>query len=95
MQSARASRSQHIEQASVSPRSRVAPVNDLNVAELPQAGSSPPLDLQRRLGEAALRGFYTAEPVVQGVQRKNYALAGAMAVLAWGVVFGVAMLVAG
>lgn len=95
MQSARALRSHPIEQASISPRSRVASVNDLDVAKLPQAGSSPAIDLQRRLGEAALRGFYTAEPVLQGVQRKNYALAGAMAVLAWGVVFGVGMLVAG
>lgn len=95
MQSARASRSQLIESASVSPRSRVASVNNLNVAELPQAGSSPAIDLQRCLGEAALRGFYTVEPVRQSVQRKNYALAGTMAVLAWGIVFGIGMALLG
>lgn len=95
MQSARASRSVPIERAPVSSLPHVIPVNDLSVAALPQVGSSPAIDLQRRLGEAALRGFYTIEPIHQGVQRKNYALAGAVAVLAWGVVFGIGMAVIG
>lgn len=95
MQSARTSRSVPIERVPVSPRAHVASIDDLNVAELPQVGSSPAIDLQRRLGEAALRGFYTVEPVRQGVQRKKYALAGAVAVLAWGVVFGIGMALIG
>lgn len=95
MQSVRASRPEPIERAPVSPRSSITSIEDMNVAALPQVGSSPAIDLQRRLGEAALRGFYTIEPIHQGVQRKNYALAGAVAVLAWGVVFGIGMAVIG
>lgn len=95
MQSARSSRSIPHEKVPVSSRPRVASIDDLSIADLPRAGSSPAIDLQRRLSEAALRGFYTAEPARQVVRRKNYALAGAVAVLAWFVVFGIGFAVMG
>lgn len=95
MQSARAPRSKPVERVPVSSRSRVLSIEDLNIAELPQAGSSPAIDLQRRLGDAALRGFFAVESVRQGAQRKNYAVAGAVALLAWGVVFGIGLAVIG
>lgn len=95
MQSVLPSRLEPVARTLASPCSQAAPMDDLNVAELPASGISPVLDLQRRLGEAALRGFYTVEPVRQGIQRKNYALAGAVAVLAWGMVFGVGMTLIG
>ncbi len=95
MQSARASRSVPIERIPVQSGPRVTSIDNLNAAKLPQAGSSPAIDMQRRLGEAALRGFYTAEPARQGMMRKNYALAGAIAVCAWAAVFGIGMAVIG
>jgi hypothetical protein len=95
MQNARAERSISSEPMPFSPRARVTSVDELSVANLPQAGSSPAIDLQRRLGEAALRGFYAAKPIQQGVRRKNYALAVAVAVLAWGVVFAIGVTVVG
>jgi hypothetical protein len=95
MQSARASRSMPVERAPVSSRTRAASVEDLSVTDLPQIGSSPAIDLQRRLGEAALRGFYAAEPAQQGVRRKNYVLAGAVAFLTWALVFGIGVAVIG
>jgi hypothetical protein len=95
MQSVRASCPMAIERVRVSAHPRITCSDELSVANLPQAGSSPALDLQRRLGEAALRGFYAAEPIQQGVRRKNYALAVAVAVLAWGVVFAIGVTVVG
>jgi hypothetical protein len=84
-----------LEGVSVSSCARVAAVDELSIADLPQVGSSPAIDLQRRLGEAALRGFYDAAPTPPGVRRKNYLVAGALALVAWGLVFGVGVVVIG
>ncbi|SEN60552.1 hypothetical protein SAMN05192583_3129 [Sphingomonas gellani] len=59
----------------------------LSIAELPRAGHSPAIDLQRRLGEAALRGFYPAEPTRQGVHSKSYMIAGSVALVSWALIF--------
>lgn len=65
----------------------LAPVNELRIADLPQAGSSPAIDLQRRLGEAALRGFYATEPTRQKGMLKRFVIAGGMAIVSWMLTF--------
>lgn len=55
---------------------------------LPPLGYSPAGDLQRRVGEAALRGFYAPTEVRQtGVMRRAVIIA-AGSVACWGLVFG-------
>ncbi len=95
MRNARALRSEPIERAPDFLRAELGSIDDLGLPDLPASGSSPALDLQRRLSEAALRGFYPIEPVRQGMQRRNYAFAGAVAILVWGMVFGVGMALIG
>lgn len=61
--------------------------------DLPPAGVSPALDLQRRVGEAALRGFYDA-PVARrsGLERRRLTVAATSAALCWSLVFGIGAL---
>lgn len=58
--------------------------------DLSPAHSSPAIDLQRRLGEAALRGFYAAEPSRDSVSRLHVMVAVGSAVASCALVFAAA-----
>jgi hypothetical protein len=73
----------------------LAAADELSVADLPQAGSSPAIDLQRRLGEAALRGFYVGETTRQDGRAKRFVVAGGVAIISWTFIFWVGSLVIG
>jgi hypothetical protein len=60
---------------------------------LPADGISPALDLQRQLGEAALRGFYAPTPSRSRYGGKRLLVVTASAVLSWVVVFGAGSLI--
>lgn len=71
------------------PRARPGPtVVDASFAGA-QARPSPALDLQRRLGDAALRGFFEA-PATQGsgLARRRLTVALTSAAMCWSLVFG-------
>lgn len=70
-------------------------VEERAAAGLPPHGQSPALDLQRRLGEAALRGFYAPEPWRPKMNGRRLTVVAASAIVSWGVVFGAGSLLIG
>lgn len=70
-------------------------VAHLDPRDLPGIGASPALDLQHRVADAALRGFYAPQPHRPGIDPRKAAVVAGTAIGCWALVFGIGTLLIG